>query len=202
MLDRYALGLLKPATARLALALYTRGISANQLTLLGFAIGVAAAILIALGHFWPALIAIAANRILDGLDGAVARLATATDRGAFLDIALDFLFYALVPLGFAIADPGNNALPAAILLTAFIGTGSSFLAYAILAAKRGLTSPAYPAKGFYYLGGLAEGTETVLCFALMCVFPQWFAVLAYVFTAFCAITAAARLLAGWRAFGD
>jgi phosphatidylglycerophosphate synthase len=202
MLDRHALDLLKPATAKLARILHARGISANQLSLTGFAIGVIAAILVASSHFWLALAAIALNRILDGLDGAVARLSAPTDRGAFLDITLDFLFYALVPLGFAIANPQANALAAAVLLVAFIGTGTSFLAYAIIAAKRGLASTAYPSKGFYYLGGLTEGAETIACFVLMCLFPQYFAVFAYVFAALCAITTANRLLAGWRAFGS
>jgi phosphatidylglycerophosphate synthase len=202
MLDRHALDILKPAATKLANAIHARGISANQLSLAGFAIGVIAAILIAFGHFWPALAAIALNRILDGLDGAVARLSAPTDRGALLDITLDFLFYALVPLGFAIADPTNNALPAAILLTAFIGTGSSFLAYAIIAAKRGMSSTAYPSKGFYYLGGLTEGAETILCFVLMCMFPRWFAVFAYIFAAMCAVTTAMRVAAGWRVFGN
>jgi phosphatidylglycerophosphate synthase len=200
MIDRHALDILKPATIKLARAIHARGISANQLSLTGFAIGVIAAILIALGQFWLALAAIALNRILDGLDGAVARLSAPTDRGAFLDITLDFLFYALIPLGFAFADPANDALPAAVLLTAFIGTGTSFLAYAIIAAKRGLSSTAYPSKGFYYLGGLTEGTETILCFALMCLFPQHFYIFAYIFAALCAVTTATRLLAGWRAF--
>ncbi|MFN0191889.1 MAG: CDP-alcohol phosphatidyltransferase family protein [Aestuariivirga sp.] len=200
MLDRHALDFLKPATTAVARAIHTRGISANQLSLVGFAIGVTAAILIAFEHYWLALAAIALNRTFDGLDGAVARLSTPTDRGAFLDITLDFLFYAAIPLGFAIADPASNALAAAVLLVAFIGTGTSFLAYAIIAAKRGVSSTAYPSKGFYYLGGLTEGAETILCFVLMCVWPQHFASFAYVFAALCAVTIATRLLAGWRAF--
>ena len=55
----------------------------------------------------------------------MARLTAPTDRGAFLDITLDFLFYASIPLAFAVADPAANALPAAVLLAAFIGTGSA-----------------------------------------------------------------------------
>lgn len=202
MIDRHALDILKPATIKLARVIHARGITANQISLTGFAFGVIAAILIGFGHFWLALAAIALNRIFDGLDGAVARLSAPTDRGAFLDITLDFLFYALVPLGFAVANSEVNALAAAILLTAFIGTGSSFLAYAIIAAKRGFSSTAYPTKGFYYLGGLTEGAETILCFALMCVFPQWFPAFAYIFAALCSVTTATRMIAGWRAFGN
>ena len=112
-----------------------------------------------------------------------ARIVGPTDRGAFLDIALDFLFYALVPLGFAFANPSVNALPAALLITAFIGTGSSFLAFAAIAARRGLRAEAYPSKGIYYLGGLTEGAETVAIFAAMCVWPAAFPVLAHIFAA-------------------
>ncbi|WP_435891264.1 CDP-alcohol phosphatidyltransferase family protein, partial [Klebsiella pneumoniae] len=45
----------------------------------------------------------AAVCLLDGLDGALARRRGLTDAGGFLDIALDFLFYALVPFGFILA---------------------------------------------------------------------------------------------------
>ena len=144
----------------------------------------------------------AASRLADGLDGAVARLTRPTDRGAFLDITLDFIFYASIPLAFALADPAANALAAAVLLAAFIGTASSFLAFAVLAERRGLTSLAYPKKGLYYLGGLTEATETLACFAAMCLWPALFAPLALGFAALCGLTMAARVHAGWQVFGE
>jgi hypothetical protein len=81
-----------------------------------------------------------------------------------------------------------------VLLAAFIGTGSSFLAYAILAERRGLC--ASPGKGFLFLGGLTEATETLICFALMCVWPDRFAWWAYGFAALCALTIASRIVGG------
>jgi len=140
-----------------------------------------------------------ASRVADGLDGALARATLPTDRGAFLDITLDFVFYASIPLAFAVADPAANALAAATLLAAFVGTGSSFLAFAALAGKRGLKSIVHPNKGLYYLGGLTEATETLTCFALMCLFPAWFAPLAFGFAVLCALTIVTRLVQGWRA---
>jgi phosphatidylglycerophosphate synthase len=128
----------------------------------------------------------------------VARLTAPSDRGAFLDITLDFLFYASVPLAFAFADPAANALAAAVLLAAFIGTGSSFLAFSALAGKRGLHCTAYPNKGLYYLGGLTEATETLVCFALMCLFPAQFALWAHGFAVLCGLTILSRVWAGWR----
>jgi phosphatidylglycerophosphate synthase len=200
MLDRYAIRLLRPGLTGAARGLARLGVHADQVTLAGFAIGVAAALAIAAQHFALGLALLLASRLCDGLDGALARLSAPTDRGGFLDITLDFLCYASIPLAFAFADPGANALSAAVLLTAFIGTATTFLAFATLAAQRGLKSAAYPSKGFYYLGGLTEASETLICFALMCVFPAWFALLALGFAALCALTIVARLWAGWKAF--
>lgn len=184
-----------------ALSLNGWGCSADGMTLAGFFVGLLCVPLLAMGHPLWALAAMALNRLADGLDGALARLNTPSDRGAYLDIACDFLFYASVPFGFALANPAENALPAAALLFAFMGTACSFLAFAVLAAKRGMTSLAYPQKGFYYLGGLTESTETMAVFALMCLKPMWFAPLAWGFAALCALTTATRMVAGWKAFG-
>jgi phosphatidylglycerophosphate synthase len=196
MLDRAAIAALKPALDAGAAWLVRRGVGADAVTLAGFAIGIGAAVAIALGAPGWGLALLLASRLADGLDGAVARQTQSTDRGAFLDITLDFLFYASIPLAFAIAEPGANALPAAVLLAAFIGTGSSFLAFAVLAERRGLASTAYPRKGFYYLGGLTEATETLICFALMCLWPAHFALWAYGFAALCALTTGTRIVGG------
>ena len=198
MFDRRAQALLRPALNAAARGLVRAGISADALTWLGFAIGIAAALAIAWQAFVMGLILLLVSRLLDGLDGSVARLTQPTDAGGFLDIALDFLFYAAIPLGFAVADPTNNALPAAVLLASFIGTGSSFLAFAALAEKRGLTDTALPGKSFYFLGGLTEATETIAVFAAMCIWPEYFSVLAYGFAALCAITTAMRVWWGYR----
>ena len=197
MLDRLMLSVLAPTVQRLASALVRRGATADAVTLAGAAVGLSGSGLVALGHPLAGLVLMALGRLADGLDGAIARLTTPTARGAFLDIVLDFLFYASVPLAFAVLDPVRNALPAAVLLAAFIGTGSSFLAFAILAERQGLDSAAYPQKGFYYLGGLTEGTETLLCFTAMCLWPVAFPLLAFGFAALCGLTLLTRLSAGW-----
>lgn len=201
MIDAAILPLVKRAIDRPARALVARGISADQITIVGFGIGLIGVLSLWMGLFWVALVCLALNRLADGLDGAVARLTTPSDRGAFLDIALDFMFYGLFPLGFALHDPAANALPAAVLICSFIGTGSSFLAFSIIAEKRGITSDAYPTKGIYYLGGLTEGTETIALFVAMCLFPVAFPWLAYAFAALCAVTTLTRWMAGWRMFG-
>lgn len=197
MLDRHLHPRVKPLLGRIANLLDRPGISPDGLTLAGFAIGALALPFLALGWYLPALAAIALNRLLDGLDGALARRRGLTDAGGFLDISLDFLFYALVPFGFVLADPQANALAGAWLLFAFIGTGSSFLAFAALASKHRLDNPGYAHKSFYYLGGLTEGTETILLFALSCLFPHYFAPLAWLFGALCWLTTSTRIYSGY-----
>lgn len=200
MLDRAANAALQPLLRAGARLLARAGIGADALTLAGFCIGVGAAIAIVSQAHVLGLALLLASRLADGLDGPLARLTQVTDRGAFLDITLDFLFYASIPLAFALADPASNALPAAVLLAAFIGTGSSFLAFAVFAERRGLsTSAAQPDKGLYYLGGLTEATETLICFALMCLWPARFAWWAYGFAVLCALTIATRIVGGARA---
>jgi phosphatidylglycerophosphate synthase len=198
MLDRHIAPLIRSAVQSIARALVLRGIRADHVTLAAFGIGIIAMICIAIHAYLAAAILILISRLCDALDGAVARQTEATDSGGFLDIALDFLFYAGVVLAFAIASPKSNALPAAVLLTAFIGTTSSFLAFAALAAKRGITSIEYPDKSFYFLGGLAEATETLLFFIAMCIWPRWFAPLAYAFAFLCAITTFTRIVGGYQ----
>jgi len=200
MIDRHMLPLLGRVYAAPARRLAAAGVSADAVTFSGFALGLLAALLIALAQPLAGLAALLANRVLDGLDGAVARLAGPTERGAFLDIALDFFVYAAIPFGFALADPGRNALAAAALLCAFMGTASSFLAFAVIAARRGLLSSAYPQKGIYYLGGLTEGAETITCLAVMCLAPAWFPALAWGFAALCLVTTVTRWWWGIRQF--
>ena len=89
----------------------------------------------------------------------------------------------------------DNALAAAFLIFSFVGTGVSFLAFAAIAARRAMITERYGVKSIYYLGGLAEGTETILVFAAMAVRPDWFVPLAYGFGMLCWVTTALRV---WR----
>ena len=201
MLDSFAQRLIEPVLSRVARRLVALKVTANQLTLAGFAIGLLAAALIAQSAYGAGLVLLLVSRLCDGLDGAVARQTQPTDRGGFLDITLDFIFYAAVVLAFALADPAANALAAAALLAGFMGTGSSFLAFAVMAAKRQMSQHRAGAKSFYFLGGLTEGTETLGFFVAMCLWPAQFALLAWVFAGLCAVTTAARVVSGYKAFG-
>ena len=173
-------------------------IQPDQVTLAGVGLGLAAFLSIWMNHYTLGLIFILLNRIMDGLDGALARLDKPTDAGAFLDICLDFIFYSAVAAGFALASPEANALPAALLIFGFVGTGTSFLAFAALARKNHLKSVAYPQKSIYYMGGLTEGTETLLFFVAGCLFAAKFPLFATLFFILCLITTATRIFTGYR----
>lgn len=193
MLDGVARRLIGPALDRAGGWLAARGATADTITIAGFAVGLAAAAAIAFEHYAVGLVLLLASRLADGLDGAVARHTQKTDRGGFLDITLDFAFYGAIPLAFALARPAENALAAATLLFSFYVNGASFLAYAIMAEKRALTTEARGAKSLYFTTGLAEASETILAFCAFCLFPAAFAPIAYVFAAATLVTAMSRI---------
>jgi len=200
VLDHWTLKLkiIKHPLLYIAQIIKTIGCRPNQITLTGFLIGLGTLPALIFQNYWLALVCILVNRIFDGLDGALARITEVSDGGAYLDIVLDFIFYSLVVFGFALADPEANSLAACALLFSFIGTGSSFLAFAILAERRGIHSIIYPHKGIYYLGGLTEGTETILCFVLFCLFPGYFPILAFCFAGLCFLTTFSRVFSGFQ----
>ncbi len=197
MLDAALRRLIDAPLDRMAKPLADRAVPADAVTLAGFAVGVVAVPCLAKEWYLAALGLILLNRLADGLDGAVARRGAPTDFGGYLDIVCDFIFYAAIPFGFALAQPAS-ALPAAFLILSFVGTGSSFLAYAVMAAKRGLTTVQQGRKSLYYLGGLTEGTETAAFFVAICLFPGAFDWLAWSFGALCWLTTASRVLIAAR----
>ncbi len=198
MLDRLSIKVIRQPLTQGAKVLDKAGFNANQITVFGFVLGCAAFPALIFEQYGLALLFIALNRIADGLDGALARIQGITDAGGFLDISLDFLFYSLIPFGFVLANPEQNAIAGAFLIFAFIGTGSSFLAFATMAGKRGIDNPVYQNKSLYYMSGLTEGTETIACFVLFCLLPHHFAVIAYVFGAACWFTTFTRIYSGFH----
>lgn len=187
---------------RLGKRLAATGISADRVTFAGLAAGLAAAAAIAAGQLWIGGTLVLASRFADGLDGAIARATRRTDLGGYLDIVFDFVFYGAIPLAFAVLDPARNALPAAVLIASFYVNGASFLAFAIMAAKRGLETTRRGSKSLYFTTGLAEGTETIAVFLAFCLWPAAFPWLAYAFAAMCLVTAASRIRLALLTFRD
>lgn len=200
MLDGLMRRMIDPPLNAVGRQIASRGVGADAVTLAGLGLGLAAAAIIALGgSTWWALVPLLASRVADGLDGAVARASAKTDFGGFLDIGCDFLFYGAIPLAFVLRDDANGMAGAFLLMT-FYANGATFLAYAILAEKRGMQTSARGDKSLYFTAGLLEGTETITFFVLLCIWPAAFAPLAWGFGALCLATALARVLLARRVF--
>ena len=200
MLDSHLRPFIDPPLNRMGARLARRGVSANAVTLAGLVLGLAAAGAIVAELFVVALALILASRLADGLDGAVARRRGVTDFGGYFDIVADYVFYAAIPLALVLLDPGKNGAAGAFLLMSFYVNGGSFLGYAVLAEKARMRSDSHGVKTLYFTGGLLEGTETILFFVALCLFPAWFAPLAWVFGCLCLVTALARVALAWRVF--
>jgi phosphatidylglycerophosphate synthase len=200
MLDGVMRRWIDPPLDWLGRRLAASGVSANAVTLAGAVAAIACGVAIACAAPLLALGFLVLSRLADGLDGAIARASTRSDFGGFLDIVCDFVFYAAVPLGFVVLDPTGHAVAAAVLLASFYVNAASFLGFAIMAAKRGMTTQVRGAKSLYFTTGLAEGTETIAVFVAMVLWPAGFAVLAYGFALLCFVTAIARVGLAWQTF--
>lgn len=199
MLDGPIRPYIDPPLNKLGAGLARCGITANTVTLVGFGLGVFACLLISQEFYFTAFIFLVLNRVLDGLDGGVARTEGVSDFGGFLDILCDFIIYAGVVFSFALADP-TRALAATFLIFSFIGPITSFLAYAIIAEKRKITTTSQGKKSFYYLGGVCEGTETFFTLALLCLFPNFFSYIAVAYGVLCWLTTGGRAFQAWHDF--
>ena len=197
MLDAFIMKRLRTPLRAMVRPLASVGITATQLTVIGACFGFLAVIAITLDALVVAVLCFCLNRLLDGLDGALARIQGPTERGAFFDITCDFLVYSAIPLGFAIRDP-SVALAATFLLFSFVGTGSTFLAFSIFAARHGLQNQSLKEKSIYYLQGFTEGFETTVVLLLMCLIPIWFEWLAWIFGTLCLLTTCSRIIEGNR----
>ena len=177
------------------------GITANSVTAFGFICEILSIAFIANDYLNYGLLFLCLNRLSDGLDGAVARASKLSDYGGFLDIVSDFIVYSGIVFAFAMRD-SSVALYAAFLIFSFIGPITSFLAYAIVAAKKDINTSKRGKKSFYYLGGICEGTETAFILILMCVMPSIFAEICVVYGILCWLTTAGRVYAALHDFGE
>ena len=202
MLDRHIRPFIDPPLNRLGRQFALMGFSANMVTLAGLALGLAAALAVVFEAFILAVLFILASRLADGLDGAVARVRGVTDFGGYLDITCDYVFYAAIPLAFIMLDPQAHGVVGAFLLLSFYVNAGSFLGFAVLAEKQKMRSDAHGVKSLYFTGGLLEGTETIVFFLLLCLFPAAFVPLALGFAVLCLVTAFARVLLAAKVFQD
>ena len=200
MLDRSARRLLAPALDAVGGWLAAAGVRPLAVTGAGWLAGVGACVAVGFGQWTLGLVLWLVNRLLDGLDGPVARRRGVTDLGGFLDIVADFSIYAGFVLAVAVAVP-DARVAALALLTAYYVSGTAFLALSSLIERRRSDlrssdrgrSDVGDGRSLRFVGGLAEGTETVVVYVLFCLFPAHAALIAWVFAAAVAVTAAQRI---------
>jgi phosphatidylglycerophosphate synthase len=201
MLDGMMRGVIDAPLNHAGRWLAARGTSADGVTLVGLALGLAAAVFVAADVSGLVVaLAILASRLADGLDGAVARARGKTAFGGYLDIVSDFAFYGAIPLAFVLRDPAAHGAVGAFLLFSFYVNAATFLGFAILAEKLGLESRSRGEKSLYFTAGLMEGTETIAFFLAIALWPSLFVALAWPFGVLCLITALARVLLAARTF--
>lgn len=200
MLDARARRAISPSLDRVGAVLADAGVPPLALTGAGFLAGLGACLAVT-RHAWTlALVLWLANRLLDGLDGPVARRTGPTDLGGFLDVVADFTVYAGFVVAVAVAVP-DARLAALVLLTCYYVSGTAFLALSSLLERRGLpagesVSGATDRRSLRFVGGLAEGTETVIVYVLICLLPAHAALIAWLFAAAVAVTAVQRVVLG------
>jgi len=195
MFDHLLRGLKDRLLAPLAMLL--RGVSPNLLSLVALVLGLSAAAAAARGAWGIGLALWIANRVTDGLDGTVARVANRqTDFGGYLDILLDFVVYAAIPLGFALQSADRVVLLWAVALEGiFFVNACSWMYLSAVLEKRAsgaratgeLTTVTMPPA-------LVAGFETVVFFALFYLFPSRLPLLFGLMTALVAINVVQRLL--------
>ena len=210
MLDATARRVLERPLAELARLVDGPVASPNRLTLLGLATGLASAATAAGQLWWWALGLWLFSRAMDGLDGPLARRRRATadgstedspgsQAGGFLDITSDFAVYGATVVGVAIGATAQfdaHWLPFLLVLLAYYVNGTAFLAFSSIAERTGRRRE--DGRSLSFLGGLAEGTETIAVHSLWLVIPAHAGVIATAWAAVVGISAAQRVVAGFQ----
>ena len=186
----------KPFYRPVATTLARRGVTGNTLTGVSLGAGVLCLAAIALGFNVLGLILWLLNRLLDGVDGEVARLRGETSElGTFADIAADFLMYGGFLVALAVQHP-DARLALVVLLFAYYLNGSVFLALSGILER--LRRERLTDRGLHFRRSLAEGFETIVAGVLFLVFPGHVSLIASVFAAMVFVSSAQRIWDGWR----
>lgn len=210
MLDATARRVLERPLSGLARLVDRPSVSPNGLTLLGLVAGLASAATAAGQLWWWALGLWLFSRAMDGLDGPLARrrrsaahgdpsTSDGSEAGGFLDITADFAVYGVTVVGVALgatAQYGSGWLPFLLVLLAYYLNGTAFLAFSSIAERTGRQRE--DGRSLSFLGGLAEGTETIVVHSLWLVIPAHAGAIATVWAAVVGVSVVQRILAGYR----
>ena len=190
MLDQAIRARLGPGLDHLARRISPTGVSPTALTAAGLLAGLGACVSVALASWWVALGLWLLNRLLDGLDGPLARRRGATELGGLLDFVADFVVYSGFVVAVAIVHPGAR-LACVVLLATYLVNNVALLAFSSVVERLGL--PLGDERSLRLTTGLAEGTETFAVYVLFCVLPGASQTIAWGFAAVVALTAAQRV---------
>ncbi|HKJ11171.1 MAG TPA: CDP-alcohol phosphatidyltransferase family protein [Ornithinimicrobium sp.] len=215
MLDASVRALLETPLRRAAAVVDRAWLTPDRISMAGLVLGLASAVAAATQAWAPALGLWCASRACDGLDGALARrrrnrpgsTPAAVDSrasGGFLDITADFLVYGASVVGVAVGvtaplDEGGYGaswLPFALVLFTYYVNGTAFLAFSSAAERTGRQLD--DGRSFSFLGGLAEGTETIAVHSLWLLLPFWAEPVAWAWALVVGISAAQRMVGGYR----
>ncbi len=135
------------------------------------------------------------NRVLDGLDGLLARMHNKqSDFGGYVDILTDFVAYAALPIGLIAGSPSSERyLTLTFMLASFYVNTASWMYLAALLEKRAQhgddtqTSVVMPT-------GLIGGFETIIAYGVFTLFPAYLTILFSIFTVLVFFTIFQRLI--------
>lgn len=190
MIDQPLRARLAPGLDRVAWRLSALGVPAGGLTALGLLAGVGACVAAATSSWDAALVLWLLNRLLDGLDGAVARRSGATELGGLLDFVADFVVYSGFVVGVAIAQPAAR-LACVVLLATYLVNNVALLAFSSVIERLGLEFG--DERSLRLTTGVAEGAETIVVYVLFCLLPGSSAGIAWTFSGLVALTAVQRV---------
>ena len=165
------------------------GFSADALTFSGLVFSMATAWMIALGHFWIAIVLLTLTGFHDLFDGPVAKASKrASQRGAFFDSVIDRITDSLILGGVAYYLTAHQhgqlvLLPFAILTTTYLISYQRSKAESLgLAAK----------------GGLMERAERMILLGIGLIAKLAFIPILWVMLGLTALTAAGRFYRIWQ----
>ncbi len=192
----------------LPIAIRLKGVSPNTISLAAFAVGILTTWLAFRGLFGWALAFWLVSRVLDGLDGLLARVhQKQSDFGGYLDILMDFAIYSALPIGIVLSAPSlDQYLALAFMLAAFYVNGASWMYLAAILEKRGsqyVGDPAAPPTMTTVVmpSGLVGATETILAYCAFLIWPDHTALLFSIFGGMVVFTTFQRLVWAWNKFG-
>lgn len=181
-------------------AVWFRKVPPVVLTMIALLFGLAAAGALGYQLYWVAFIAWFLNRAFDALDGVVARMqGLQSDFGGYLDILLDFVVYAILPIGLVLGQPSTAGYVAlALMLAVFYVNAASWMYLSAILEKRTAGAQAQGEQTSVTMpAGLIGGTETIIFFSVFIIFHTWYVWLFALMSVLVVITILQRLV--WAA---